>query len=367
MLRPLLVLALCAGSAFAEPGAPSLARADAVAAIGIEVRQPVTGDQLQLLIGLVEQGPSAEELHLLAKAYANNSYAATKDAKRYLLDAVKTFKRLLDDDKFRSYDKRDAALFEYAWLLASARYMKETRAVLDKLVKEHAASSWIASGHVLFGDYAFDAKDFAEAEARYTQALAASPRYPVQAYATYKLAWVHAMRAKHGDAVALMAKVRQLGRGTALERAARTDLAELASAQATTQPEHWLSTAEAFGELASDASTPRDRARTAALASAQAYRNALGLPASLEKLAALPARKKKTPLSKTERARLDVHALYQVFVESTEAELGTLRFVEAVVHRTHGDHASARAVLVEYLREHPDAPGVAFAKKMLGR
>ncbi|MBA3461844.1 MAG: hypothetical protein H0T46_17925, partial [Deltaproteobacteria bacterium] len=61
-------------------------------------------------------------------------------AKDYLLKAVKTYKGLTDNDAFRNYPKMDMALFYYGYTLQGGKYMKEARAVYDKLLKNYPNS-----------------------------------------------------------------------------------------------------------------------------------------------------------------------------------------------------------------------------------
>ena len=50
---------------------------------------------------------------------------------------MKTYKGLTDNDAFRNYPKMDMALFYYGYTLQGGKYMKEARAVYDKLLKNY--------------------------------------------------------------------------------------------------------------------------------------------------------------------------------------------------------------------------------------
>ena len=78
------------------------------------------------------------------------------NAKDYMLKAVKTYKGLTDNDAFRNYPKMDMALFYYGYTLQGGKYMKEARAVYDKLLKNYPNSKYVPEAHLAFADYYFE-------------------------------------------------------------------------------------------------------------------------------------------------------------------------------------------------------------------
>jgi tetratricopeptide (TPR) repeat protein len=122
-----------------------------------------------------------------AKAAAKK---AEDTAKAYLLKAVKTYKGLTDNDAFRNYPKMDMALFYYGYTLQGGRYMKEARAVYDKLLKNYPNSKYVPEAHLAFADYYFEAGQLADAEARYKMVLK-FPKSTAYWYAMYKMGWIH--------------------------------------------------------------------------------------------------------------------------------------------------------------------------------
>lgn len=97
--------------------------------------------------------------------------AGAAKAKDYLLKAVKTYKGLTDNDAFRNYPKMDMALFYYGYTLQGGKYMKEARAVYDKLLKNYPNSKYVPEAHLAFADYYFEAGQLADAESRYKMVL----------------------------------------------------------------------------------------------------------------------------------------------------------------------------------------------------
>jgi TolA-binding protein len=125
------------------------------------------------------------------KAKAQNvQKQAENTAKTYLLKAVKTYKGLTDNDAFRNYPKMDMALFYYGYTLQGGKYMKEARAVYDKLLKNYPNSKYVPEAHLAFADYYFEAGQLADAEARYKQVLK-FPKSTAYWYAMYKMGWIH--------------------------------------------------------------------------------------------------------------------------------------------------------------------------------
>ncbi|MBA3392024.1 MAG: hypothetical protein H0T89_05235, partial [Deltaproteobacteria bacterium] len=85
---------------------------------------------------------SAKTPALKSKAQKDSQAAAGK-AKDYLLKAVRTYKGLTDNEAFRNYPKMDMALFYYGYTLQGGKYMKEARAVYDKLLKNYPNSKYV--------------------------------------------------------------------------------------------------------------------------------------------------------------------------------------------------------------------------------
>jgi tetratricopeptide (TPR) repeat protein len=186
----------------------------------------IRGEQEQILADLIAQTPDAEveeksdyyfrlgELYAKQQRYwrlrsvemiiaADNaktpaaknkakqeSVAAANKAKDYLLKAVKTYKGLTDNDAFRNYPKMDMALFYYGYTLQGGKYLKEARAVYDKLLKNYPNSKYVPEAHLAFADYYFEAGQLADAEARYKMVLK-FPKSSAYWYAMYKMGWIH--------------------------------------------------------------------------------------------------------------------------------------------------------------------------------
>ena len=110
-------------------------------------------------------------------------------AKSYLLKAVKTYKGLTDNDAFKNYPKMDMALFYYGYTLQGGKYMKEARAVYDKLLKNYPNSKYVPEAHLAFADYFFEQGQLDDAEARYKQVLK-FPKSTAYWYAMYKMGWI---------------------------------------------------------------------------------------------------------------------------------------------------------------------------------
>ncbi len=178
-------------------------------------------EQEQILVQLILNTPDSEieektDYHFrLATLYANGQRfwmakasdpKAADTAKTFLLKAVKAFKALTDNEAFRNYPKMDLALFRYGYALQTGKYMKEARAVYDKLLKSYPNSKYVPNAHLGFAEYYYDAGQFTDAEARYKEVMK-FPRSNVYWYAFYKTAWIHLQLQRHQDAIDAFARV----------------------------------------------------------------------------------------------------------------------------------------------------------------
>ncbi len=204
----------------------------------------IRGEQEQILADLIQQTPDSEveeksdyyfrlgELYAKQQRYwrlksvemtiaadnaknpqaktkaKNESVAAANKAKDYLLKAVKTYKGLTDNDAFRNYPKMDMALFYYGYTLQGGKYLKEARAVYDKLLKNYPNSKYVPEAHLAFADYYFEAGQLADAEARYKMVLK-FPKSSAYWYAMYKMGWIHLNLQRFQDALETFFQVAQ--------------------------------------------------------------------------------------------------------------------------------------------------------------
>lgn len=151
---------------------------------------------------------------------------AEDTAKSYLLKAVKTYKGLTDNDAFRNYPKMDMALFYYGYTLQGGKYMKEARAVYDKLLKNYPNSKYVPEAHLAFADYYFEQGQLADAEARYKMVLK-FPKSSAYWYAMYKMGWIHLNLSRFQEALETFFQVAQATKNDkkneVLNRAAKKD------------------------------------------------------------------------------------------------------------------------------------------------
>jgi len=173
--------------------------AESVLTVGALTAKP-RPEQEQIIVALIQETPDsdAEEksdyLFRLAELYSaqTRAFRATdpQKAKDTLLKAVKNWKLLVENERFRNYPKIDVALFEYAYTLQGGKYMKEARAVYDQLLKNYPQSRYVPEAHLAFAEYYVEAGQLADAEARY-QVVLKFPKSPAYAYAMYRLGWIH--------------------------------------------------------------------------------------------------------------------------------------------------------------------------------
>jgi tetratricopeptide (TPR) repeat protein len=178
-----------------------------------------------------------------AKATAQRkSEDAAAKSKKALLDAVKIYKALTDNEAFRNYPNMDKALFYYGYTLQGGTYMKEARTVYDKLLKNYPNSKYVPEAHLAFADYHFENNQLADAEDRYRKVLK-YPKSNAYWYAMYKMGWIHLNLTRYKDALEAFLKVAEATNNDKkqeiLNRAAKKDFvrayAEIGKAESAYQ------------------------------------------------------------------------------------------------------------------------------------
>ena len=175
-----------------------------------------------------ERQIAADRIKDKAKKAEANAQAteAQGEAKAKLLAAVKTYKDLTDNPKFRNYPKMDMALFYYGYTLQGGKYLKEARAVYDKLLKNYPSSKYVPEAHLAFADYFFEIGQLDDAEARYKMVLK-FPKSSAYWYAMYKMGWIDLNKQRYQDALETFLQVAQATRNDkkqeVLNRASKKD------------------------------------------------------------------------------------------------------------------------------------------------
>jgi TolA-binding protein len=147
-------------------------------------------------------------------------------SKKALLSAVKVYKAIADEPRYRNYPRMDEALFYYAYTLQNAKYEKESRQVFHKLIKDYPNSKYIPDAYLAFADYYFAQNSLANAEQFYDKVLQ-FPESRVYNFALYKKGWVYLNLSRPQDALDTFFKVSQRTNGSekeaVLNRAAKKD------------------------------------------------------------------------------------------------------------------------------------------------
>jgi tetratricopeptide (TPR) repeat protein len=214
-------------------------------------------EQVVLLTNLIDDTPDSEanekadlfyrlaDLHALAQRYwrlksteflikadknpryKGQAQRAAKQAKNEMLDAVRAYKALVTNPKFKSYSNMDKALFYYGYTLAGGKYMKDARVVYQRLLKEYPNSQYVPEALVSFADYYFEQNDLADAESFYKKVLS-FPKSKAYWYSYYKMGWVDLNLQKFNDALEAFYKVANATKNDpkkrVLNRAAKKDL-----------------------------------------------------------------------------------------------------------------------------------------------
>jgi TolA-binding protein len=122
-----------------------------------------------------------------------------KQALNELKLAIKSYKDLTDNDKFKNYPDMDKALFYFAYSLQQAKYMKDARTIYHRLLTDYPQSQFVPEAYLAFADYYFGAQELENAEAFYKKVLL-FPKSKVYSYSNYMLGWVYLNMREHEDA-----------------------------------------------------------------------------------------------------------------------------------------------------------------------
>lgn len=110
-----------------------------------------------------------------------------KERRRASLRALKLYLQIALSPRYRSFDKRDEALYQSARLLLETRGLKKSRVFFKRLLTEHPKSRRVAWAMIVLGDHYFATKRFSNAAKFFERARAfgASPG----GYAEYMKGW----------------------------------------------------------------------------------------------------------------------------------------------------------------------------------
>ncbi|KAB2911035.1 MAG: hypothetical protein F9K40_01495 [Kofleriaceae bacterium] len=131
--------------------------------------------------------------------FQNAAKQHKKSSEDALKNAVRTYKRLADNEKFKSYPRMDQALFAFAYTLQQGKYMKEARQIYHRLLTEYPQSKYVPDAYLAFADYYFQENQLANAEAFYKKVLL-FPKSNVYSYSNYMLGWVYLNLTRHEEA-----------------------------------------------------------------------------------------------------------------------------------------------------------------------
>jgi tetratricopeptide (TPR) repeat protein len=134
-----------------------------------------------------------------AKKFKGEAADHEKQALNELKLAIKSYKDLTDNDKFKNYPDMDKALFYFAYSLQQAKYMKDARTIYHRLLTDYPQSQFVPEAYLSFADYYFGAQELENAEAFYKKVLL-FPKSKVYNYSNYMLGWVYLNMREHEDA-----------------------------------------------------------------------------------------------------------------------------------------------------------------------
>lgn len=137
-------------------------------------------------------------------------------AKKNLIQAVKIYRKIARDSRYKKYKRMDEMLFYYSYTLRQVKYDDEARKVLVRLVRDHAKSSYAPQAFLYFGETYFEENKLDLAEKFYKRVLKFKKSH-LRHYALYKLGWVYLNQKRFKNARTIFAKVVSETRGSQKE------------------------------------------------------------------------------------------------------------------------------------------------------
>ncbi len=137
-------------------------------------------------------------------------------AKKNLIQAVKIYRKIARDSRYKKYKRMDEMLFYYSYTLRQVKYDDEARKVLVRLVRDHAKSSYAPQAFLYFGETYFEENKLDLAETFYKRVLEFKKSH-LRNYALYKLGWVYLNQKRFKNARTIFAKVVSKTRGSQKE------------------------------------------------------------------------------------------------------------------------------------------------------
>ena len=159
--------------------------------------------------------------------YKSKQKAYFNSERKYLIEAIKAYKKLADNEALRSYKRRDEALFYYAYTLRQAKNEDSARKIFAKLVREHPNSKYVPDGYLALADGFFEKDDLENADLFYRKVLK-FPKSRSYAYALYKTGWIDLNRQNYKKALGTFSKVADITKGNdrqkVLNKASKKDV-----------------------------------------------------------------------------------------------------------------------------------------------
>src|SRR5690606_29965005 len=138
--------------------------------------------------------------------------SATSQEKRELINAVKIYKAIAENPRFKNYPKMDEALFYYAYTLTTAKYDDEARKIFHRLIKDYPNSRYIPEAYLAIAENYVKNNDLNIADKFYDKVLE-FPKAKVYVYALYMKGWVYYNLARPQDSLETWFKVAQMTQG----------------------------------------------------------------------------------------------------------------------------------------------------------
>lgn len=111
-----------------------------------------------------------------------------RSEKKWLLDAMRTYLRVVQGDAYQGYARMDQVLFNVADMLGAAGRQDRALGYFRRLIRNYPKSAYIPDAYISFAEHYFNAGQVEQALKLYEQ-VSRFPGSPVHDYALYKQGW----------------------------------------------------------------------------------------------------------------------------------------------------------------------------------
>jgi len=123
------------------------------------------------------------------RSLKNKQKGYEEEEKKWMLESIKAYLMIAQNDAFSNYTRMDQVLFSLADMLNQAKRRDKARIFFGQLIRNHPQSPFIPDAYLSFAEYYFNEEGDPEKALRLYEQVGKHPDSPLLGYAMYKQAW----------------------------------------------------------------------------------------------------------------------------------------------------------------------------------